>query len=323
MDLADLGWNDRWAALLAELPGAPRQGRVVRHLGAGLVVATADGVVQVPLALRLDPEPVVGDWLALDDGNGGVPVAVLPRASLLRRRDPIKEAPQPLAANVDAVLLVCGLDRPVGAGRLQRGAALAADAGAEPVVVLTKAAAGGRLDERAVGRAREVAARAVPGLEVVVTSVREGVGVDELRRLVRGRTVVLVGESGAGKSTIVNALAGDEVAATGEVRARDAKGRHTTTARQLHLVPGGGVVVDTPGLRAVGLWLDPEAVDRTFPDVAAAAEACRFADCTHRAEPGCGVRDAVEAGRLDPDRVAAWRELRAEAEAAAGAGRRR
>jgi len=284
---------------------------VVRHDGAGLLVVTAEGLLAVPLSTRLDPEPTVGDWVALAPGQPPVPVAVLPRSSLLRRRAAGGEEAQALAANLDAVLLVTGLDRPVKAGRLQRGAALAWDAGAQPVVVLTKAAAAGGA-EKAVAVAQE----AVPGVDVLVSSVREGEGVDALAGVVRGRTVALLGESGAGKSTIVNALLGEEVAATGGVRAGDAKGRHTTTTRQLHLVPTGGVLVDGPGIREVGLWIDPEAVDAAFAEIDDLAAGCRFRDCRHDGEPGCAVAAAVESGELAADRLERWRALRAEAEAA-------
>ena len=128
---------------------------------------------------------------------------------------------------------------------------------------------------------------------------------------------MLLGESGAGKSTLVNALVGTDVAATAEVRAGDAKGRHTTTTRQLHPLPGGGVLLDSPGIRAVGLWVDPEAVDAVFPDIEALAEGCRFRDCAHGDEPGCAVLAAVEEGELAPERFEQWRSLRREAEHAA------
>jgi ribosome biogenesis GTPase len=282
---------------------------VVRHDGAGLVVATDDGIVAVPLVRRLDPAPTVGDWIELDADE---PVAVLPRASLLSRRAADGEIEQALAANVDVVLLVCGLDRPVKAGRIHRAATLAWDAGAIPVVVLTKAALA---DE--VATVRELVGDENPGLDILVTSVREGVGLDELRALVHDRTVTMLGESGAGKSSLLNALSGEERAATGAVRRGDAKGRHTTTTRELHVLPGGGVLIDSPGIRAVGLWADPDAVDATFADIDDVAVDCRFRDCAHEREPGCAVQAAVVAGTLAPARLEAWRSLRREAEAAA------
>jgi ribosome biogenesis GTPase len=282
---------------------------VVRHDGAGLVLATDDGIVAVPFLRRLDPAPTVGDWIELD---GEEPIAILPRASLLSRRAADGEVEQALAANVDVVLLVCGLDRPVKAGRIRRAATLAWDAGATPVVVLTKAALADHVDD-----VRMAVEDENPGLEVLVTSVREGIGLDALHALVHDRTVTMLGESGAGKTSLLNALSGEERAATGAVRAGDAKGRHTTTTRELHLLPGGGVLIDSPGIRSVGLWADPDAVDATFADIEEIAVDCRFRDCAHEPEPGCAVQDAVADGTLAPDRLDAWRSLRREAEAAA------
>ena len=244
--LAAYGWNDRWAALLADVdaPGAV-PGRVVRHDGVALGLALPEGVRQVHFARTLDPAPAVGDWVVV---SGGAPVAVLPRTSLLTRRAAFGDGTQQLAANVDGVLVVCGLDRPVRAGRIDRFVTLAWDAGAVPTVVLAKA----DLADDAAAIAEEVAA-AHPGLDVVTASVVDDHGIDAVRALAAGRTVVLVGESGAGKSSLTNALLGDEIMAVAEVRAGDAKGRHTTTTREAHPLPGGGVLIDTPGIRAVGL----------------------------------------------------------------------
>lgn len=308
--LVPYGWNDRWAALLAEFPDGSVPARVVRHDGAGLVVVTPDdGVIPVMFVQRLDPAPAVGDWVVLDDGK---PVGVLARTSLLRRRAAIEDAEQVLAANVDVVLLVCGLDRPVKQGRVERGVTLARDAGATPVIVLTKAALATGVEATV---AELVAAN--PGVDVLVTSVDEDLGVDRLHELTRDRTLTLLGESGAGKSSIVNALFGSEAAAVGHVRAGDAKGRHTTTSRQLHLLPAGGVIIDTPGIRAVGVWVDPQAVADAFADVEELADGCRFVDCGHRTEPGCLVLEAIAAGTLDAERLESWRNLGVEADAAA------
>ena len=317
--LAPLGWNDRWAALLGAAGSGVVPGRVLRHDGIALLVATPDGERSVPLRPNLDPVPVVGDWLALSSDDRIE--AVLARTSLLRRRAAGRDDQQPIVANVDLVVIVCGLDRPVVGGRVQRFAALARDAGAVPAVVLTKADV---LVDAEPARAAITAE--VPGIDVLVVSTRAGLGIDEVRRLVARRSVVLVGESGAGKSTLLNELADDDVAATGEVRGHDNKGRHTTTARHLHPLPGGGVLIDTPGVREVGLWVSVDAVADTFPDVDELAPACRFNDCGHDAEPGCAVQAAVAAGTLDAGRVAAWRSMHREAEAstrrATEAGRR-
>ena len=245
--LRALGWDDDWARALAEVGPTARPARVLRHHGAGLVVALDDGPRTVMFTLRMDPEPTVGDWVALVDDEV---VTILPRRSLLRRRASHGGGEQQLAANIDRLLLACGLDRPVKDGRIQRGTAIAHDAGAEPVVVLTKSAGPDSIDPE--DAAAEVRA-GNPGVAVVVTSVREGVGVEVLHDLIAGKSVALLGESGAGKSSIVNALLGTEVALTGEVREGDSKGRHTTTTRELHLLVDGGVLIDSPGIREVGL----------------------------------------------------------------------
>lgn len=308
--LTPLGWDAGWAAELATMAAGAEPARVVRHHGAGLVLALPDRVETVMFTQRLSPEPTVGDWVAVRDDEI---VGVLPRRSLLRRRTAHGDEEQSLAANVDVVLLVCGLDRPVKDGRIRRGATIAADAGAEPVVVLTKAETDEAVD--AEQAAREVRA-AHPGIDVVVASVKEGIGIEELRAVIGNRTVTLLGESGAGKSTIVNALVGDDAAAEGEVRRGDAKGRHTTTTRELHLLPSSGVLIDTPGIRSVGLVADTESVDDAFTDLDELASECRFTDCQHEDQPGCAVTAAVEAGTVPADRVAAWQELRAETDAA-------
>jgi ribosome biogenesis GTPase len=263
---------------------------------------------------RLDPAPTVGDWLAVGKSPDGVPgdrriERIMARTSLLRRMSADGTGAQALAANVELVLITCGLDRPVRAGRIHRAAAQAWDADAQPVLVLTKAGAPGAADVDLPRLELEH-----PGLRVLVTSAREGVGLEDVRELVAARTAVLVGESGAGKSTLTNALLGRDEAVTGAVRAGDAKGRHTTTARQLHLLPGsaGGVIIDTPGIRSLGLFADAQAVEATFADIQELAASCRFRDCGHVSEPGCAVVGACDSGALAPGRYDSWRRLQRE-----------
>jgi ribosome biogenesis GTPase len=306
--LLPLGWDDGWAAALAEVGPDARPARVLQHHGAGLVLAFDDGPRTVMFTVRLDPEPTVGDWVAVIDDEV---VGILPRRSLLRRRASHGGGEQQLAANIDRLLLVCGLDRPVKDGRIQRGTAIAHDAGAEPVVVLTKSQGSDTVDPEEA--AAEVRA-GNPGVPVVITSVQEGVGLEELSALIAHRSVALLGESGAGKSSIVNALLGTERVAVGEVRSGDAKGRHTTTTRELHLLADDGVLIDSPGIREVGLVTEAEAVEDTFPEIAEVAETCRFSDCAHGNEPGCAIRPALEAGEIDPVRFERWKTYLTEAE---------
>lgn len=318
--LAAYGWDERWAERWTTyLEGHdgdevvdPAPGRVVRHDGAGLVVALAEGPVRAMFGPPVTPPPVVGDWVVLDRHR--TPRATLPRDSLLRRRAAGGEGEQSLVANVDLVLIVCGLDRPVRLGRIQRTLALAHDAGADALVVLTKADV---VDPETLDEAVATVAEVDVDLDALALSATDGRGVAELLAHIGRRTVALIGESGAGKSTLVNALAAAEVAAEGVVRAGDAKGRHTTTSRELHLLGAGGILVDTPGIREVGVFADPGAVAETFPDIDELTEQCRFNDCGHDSEPGCAVTAAVADGTLDPARLGRWRVLEAEAAAAA------
>ena len=310
--LAAYGWGDRWAALFAGLAhGDTQPGRIVRHDRGAPLVATSHGLVRLPVRRNVGAL-TVGDWVVVEDGE--VIVDLLERSSLLRRHDPGADE-QLLAANVDVVAMVFGADRPLKAGRLFRTRSQIWDAGAVPLVVLTKA---DLLDDDAALDALFGRLHAIdPLLDVVAVSCVTGAGLDGLRRYVDGRTLALVGESGAGKSTLVNALVGDEVASVSAVRATDHRGRHTTTSRQLHPLPGGGVLVDTPGLREVGLWTDASTVDAVFPEIEEHAVACRYRDCSHGSEPGCAVRAAVAAGQVSAERFAAWESLRQEAAAAA------
>jgi len=217
---------------------------------------------------------------------------------------------QPLSANVDVVFLAHGFDRPFRPGKLERFLVLAWNAGATPVVVLTKSdvADGNQVDELTA-----VVNAVAPGVEVVVTSSEGGTGLDRVRALLSpNRSGTLLGESGAGKSTLVNALLGEELQDTQPVRSGDAKGRHTTITRDLLVLPNGGILIDTPGIRAVGLWDAQDALEQVFSDVIERSYACRFNDCSHTSEPGCAVRQAVEDGELDPRRLERYRLMSEE-----------
>ncbi len=257
--------------------------------------------------------PVTGDWVAARIVGPGQALveAVLPRRTCLSRRAAgTRDEEQPLAANVDVVFLVCGLDGDFNLRRLERYLALGATSGASPVVVLNKA----DLCADLAGRIAETAAvaRTAP---VVAASALDPRGIDALRRfLTPAATVALLGSSGAGKSTIANRLLGEERFRTGEVRMQDSRGRHTTARRELTPLPHSGALIDTPGMRELQLWAGPESVDAVFDEIAAIAEGCRFRDCTHSGEPGCAVAAALERGQVDTGRWASFQKLRAEAE---------
>jgi ribosome biogenesis GTPase len=242
-------------------------------------------------------------------GTRAVIDAVLPRRSCFSRKAAGRETrEQVVAANIDLVLIVFGLDAPVNPRGIERYVTQTRRSGARPVVVLNKADTCGD-----VAAAVEVAQRAAPDAPVYAVSARAPGGLASVRALLRpGETMALLGPSGAGKSSIVNALAGRPVLPTGEVRDWDVRGRHTSVHRQLVVLEGGGNIIDTPGLRELQLWESEDAVDGTFADIAAAAESCRFRDCRHATEPGCAVKAAVKSGALDRDRYDNYVKLQKE-----------
>ncbi|MDO8846878.1 MAG: ribosome small subunit-dependent GTPase A [Coriobacteriia bacterium] len=316
--LIALGYTPYFAAQAAECAPELVPGRVVRSDRGFLLVFTADGIVMARPATRLVKTatdggmPVAGDWVLLG-GDATEPLAeyVLERTTAIVRRDPGRAARvQVLAANIDLVLITHPLSEEApNLARIERELALVWDSGAQPVVVLTKSDLSADL-EAALDGVRSIA----PGTPVHATSTVTTQGLEEIRAYLQaGTTMVLIGPSGSGKSTLINALAGEDIRATREVRVSDQRGRHTTVSRELVQLAGGGLVIDTPGLRAVGMWESGDGIDHAFADVAEFAKDCRFRDCRHDGEPGCAVEAAVAAGELPARRLESYRELQAEA----------
>lgn len=317
--LAVYGWSaDRAIAFAPYAAERMVPGRLVSTAGDGLVITEA-GPVELVIQRRFAREaksrldlPAVGDWLALEPISGHPPQAavraVLSRSGTFVRQRLSDGQPQVLAANVDTAFLVSGLDNDLNLRRLERYLVLAMDGGVTPVVVLNKVDVA--LDvQQAVADVHHIAA----GTRVVVTSAIDGTGMDELRGfLAPGTSACLLGSSGVGKSTLTNTLLGEQRQVTKELREDDSKGRHTTSHRELFVLPEGGLLIDTPGLRTVGILGDEDAVGATFDEVESVARSCRFADCQHETEPGCAVRAAIDDGTLSPDRLASHQKLEAE-----------
>jgi ribosome biogenesis GTPase / thiamine phosphate phosphatase len=288
-------------------PAVP--GRVARAEHALATVLTPAGPVRA--AVPPAEQVCAGDWV-LTRLTDPVVTEVMPRRATLTRHAAGKQTvSQTLAANIDDVFITVAADRGVSLDRVERFLALAWESGAAPVVVLTKRDLLAPEDAEPLLTA---AMGAAPGADVYLVSVVTGEGIDEISaRLRAGRTAALVGSSGAGKSSLVNALAGADVAATSEVRDVDGKGKHKTAWRELIVLDQGGAIIDTPGLRGLGLWLDGGGLDATFADITELAAGCRFSDCRHDTEPGCAVTAAIESGELQARRLASYRKLEREA----------
>jgi ribosome biogenesis GTPase len=310
--LERLGWNDDVARQFEEHAPGLVSGRVtVQHRGSWLAATEeSDDLVGITGRLRHAAAPgelpVVGDWVGLRDG---LIDAVLPRSSKFSRKTPFTEvSEQVLVANVDVAFLVMGLDdRDFNLRRLERYLTTAWEGGATPVIVLNKVDLAVELEQQ-IGEVETVAF----GVPVHAVSAETGDGIEDLRRhLAGGATVVLLGSSGVGKSTIINRLLGEERFRTNEVRS-DGRGRHTTTHRELVPVPGGGVIIDTPGLRELQLWDADGGLDQTFVDIAELISQCRFSDCQHKTEPGCAVKAALADGSLPAERWESYLKLQRE-----------
>jgi ribosome biogenesis GTPase len=321
-DLETYGWDDGWKAEFEPFRAdGLTPGRVaIQHRGE-YDLMTAEGEIRARIAPRLrrgsTPAdlPVVGDWLGLD--ADGVIQAVLPRRTAFVRRaaadtgsGTVRE--QVVAANVDVVLVAAALGQGLDPLVLERYVTLALQSGARPAIVLTKADL--EPDPEAAARELEGVGGAIP---IHFVSSRSGVGVEAIRSLIGpGITGALLGPSGVGKSTLVNRLTGEETLATGDLRA-DGSGRHTTTRRQLVVLPSGGLLIDNPGMREVHLWLADDGLEAAFDDIADLAASCRFSDCRHETEPGCAIQAALADGTLARDRWERYRALEAELDALA------
>ncbi|MET8451898.1 ribosome small subunit-dependent GTPase A [Streptomyces sp. NPDC005209] len=312
--LAPYGWDEAWAEEFTPYDSEGLlPGRVIRVDRGQCDVITAGGVVRADTAFVTPHDPLrvvcTGDWVAVE--NGGNPRYVrtyLPRRTAFVRSTSSKRSEgQILAANVDHAIVAVSLAVELDLGRVERFLALAWESGAQPVVVLTKADL--VADPVTLAHLVQDVETSAPGVPVLTVSARHGEGLDVLKALVGGGTSVLLGQSGAGKSTLANALIGEDVMEVQAARDVDGKGRHTTTTRNLLALPGGGVLIDTPGLRGVGLWDAESGVGQVFSEIEELAEQCRFQDCAHESEPGCAVLAAVDSGDLPVRRLESYRKL--------------
>jgi ribosome biogenesis GTPase len=319
-DLSSLGWDDGFASAYARFAAPDRHAARVIRVDRGVCsVLGFDGPGRASVAGTLLPAafhdplalPATGDWVvvrAWPDHRDTIE-AILPRRTAIIRATAGRQSyGQVLVANATSVAVVAAVDPDPDLARVERLLSVAHQSGAAPIVVLTKT----DLVRRPAALIADVSAVA-PGVPVFALSATRGDGLDRLRSYVAcGQTLALIGASGAGKSTLVNALAGADVMATQAIRGADGRGRHTTAYRALVPLPTGGAIVDTPGLRGVGVFDGPDGIDLAFADLDAVARDCRFADCTHEAEPGCAIVAALADGTIVPRRVANWRALRRE-----------
>lgn len=320
--LCQAGWDADWNEQLQRLANPELMpARVLREDRTTWLVLTASGTITAEATGRMlgsmldrHDRPAAGDWLAITrptQSEHALIHAILPRRScLVRRAAGTSGVDQIIAANVDTVFIVCGLDGDFNLRRIERYLALVRDSGAAAVVILNKS------DACTVTAQRLAESGAIAcGTPVLLTSAATGSGLEAMRRHLRpGSTAALIGSSGAGKSSLANRLLEEARQETGAVRADDSHGRHTTTARELLLLPGGGVLLDTPGMRELHLAVDEESIDASFDEISRLAASCRFRDCTHAGEPGCAVAAAVEDGTLPAGRLAGFRKLKRELE---------
>ncbi|MFD3497146.1 ribosome small subunit-dependent GTPase A [Streptomyces sp. NPDC058676] len=315
--LAPYGWDETWADEFApHEPAGLLPGRVIRVDRGQCDVVTADGIVRADTAFVTPHDPMrvvcTGDWVAVDAaGHPRYVRTYLPRrTAFVRSTSSNRSEGQILAANVDHAIIAVSLAVELDLGRIERFLALAWESGAQPLVVLTKADL--VPDPVTLGHLVQDVETAAPGVPVLPVSSLDGAGLEVLVAVVAGGTSVLLGQSGAGKSTLANALLGEDVMDVRATRDADGKGRHTTTTRNLLALPGGGVLIDTPGLRGVGLWDAESGVGQVFSEIEELAARCRFHDCAHESEPGCAVLAAIEDGVLPERRLDSYRKLMRE-----------
>jgi ribosome biogenesis GTPase len=320
MQLCDLGWDEYFEN---KFEPYKTQGlvpaRITRENRQNYLAWSESGELSAEVSGRYRHEaegkgdfPTVGDWVAVtarpDEGRAVIQ-ALLPRKSaFVRKVAGVVTERQVIAANVDTVFIVCGLDGNYNLRRIERYLSLSWESGSMPVVLLNKADVCPEAEERQ----GEVEAVAI-GVPVRTISATQNQRLDDLREYLRpGRTAAFLGSSGVGKSTIINRLLGTDRQAVGAVREDDSRGRHTTTSRELMMLPGGGLVIDTPGMRELQVWGDEDGLKQAFDDIEALAAGCRFRDCSHESEPGCAVRAAVESGALEAGRLQSYWKLRKE-----------
>jgi ribosome biogenesis GTPase len=317
LNLESLGWDESFADSFHpfEQDGlAPARVAVEHRIE--YVLYSELGELRAELAGRLrhaGEHPAVGDWVAIaprpDEGRATIQGIVERRSAFVRKVAFAETKPQVVAANVDVVFVVCGLDHNFNVRRIERFLTLGWESGAQPVVLLTKADLADSV-EASVAEIESIAY----GVPVHAVAAPRGDGVETVRSYIPpGKTAALLGSSGVGKSTLVNALVGEEILQTQAIR-EDGRGRHTTTHRELVRLPGGGLVLDTPGMRELQLWDASEGLEAAFQDIDTLVRECRFPDCAHRTEPDCAVRAALENGTLDAERYESWGKLQRELE---------
>jgi len=318
MNITDLGWSPFFEKNFGPYQeDGLRPGRVVRVDRSGWRVQSDTGAVSCSLSGKLrytesaSGLPTVGDWVVISgDGSGGqgLIVSVLPRQTAVSRKaagSGERADEQVLAANVDTVFIVTDLDKDFNPRRIERYLALVSESGAVPAIVLNKA------DECTdIGPLLNKVEVVAPGVDVFIVSALTGMGMDQLSSFWSpGHTGVMMGSSGVGKSTLINRLLGEQAQETGAIREHDGRGRHTTSHRELVLLPDGCILIDTPGLREIQLWVSSESISNVFGDIEKLSENCRFRDCQHKGEPGCAVEAAIESGDIDHSRLSSYHKL--------------